>query len=566
MISTRLSQPSNMLVRALGLGSVFAGVLALAPACSTKLGDPNTAAPDGRACASDRDCPQPTNPCQVWTCWQEACTPVAAAKNTMMGREAQVKGDCKELVCDGQGKAVGIANKTDSPPEDDNPCADEVCQDGEPAFPPVDVGMPCGTGSVCNGHGRCGDCLPQAQRCNGNKPEACSEEGDWESEGGCAAETPLCVGKTCVGVPEIAAGDAFTCTRIANGTVRCFGDPGSGKLGQEGARRIAGLSTVVQVTAGQQHTCALLSDQTVRCWGSNTFEQLGDKSGGQRGSPAPVPKLDQVTQIAAGELFTCARRGDATAVCWGSNEYGQLGTGPASPKPGAAAAFAAMARRVAAQDRPIEVVGLNNAVALALGRDHACARLADGGVSCWGGDLSGALGRGSPPPAPGGKKPPPKPAKALLAVKGLKEVAEVAAGADHACARLQDGTVQCWGRNHHGQLGDGTIKAQVTPVKVKDLSGAVALAIGIAHSCARLQDATVRCWGWGAQGQLGDAARADHPEPFAVPGLADVTALVAGAEHTCARLEDRTFVCWGANGNGELGSGSSGEKPSAIVW
>jgi alpha-tubulin suppressor-like RCC1 family protein len=549
------------------VSATLAAVVALcglgaAGACATKLGDPNTAAPEGRPCAHENDCPQPVDPCQVWTCWQGVCTPVASAKDTVLPKEAQTKGDCKVLVCDGQGKTAGLVDKSDEPPEDDNPCALEVCQDGEPAYPPLAVGAACGKNGVCNGHGKCGGCLPEAQRCQGNKPEVCSEEGAWESEGPCAAATPICADKTCIGVPEIAAGDGFSCVRIADGKVRCFGDPADGKLGQQGARRVNGLSGVVQVASGGEHTCALLSSRTVQCWGSNSVDQLGDATVGQRGSPAPIPKLANVTQIAAGDQFSCARIEDGTAVCWGSDEYGQLGTGPAPPSRPSAAATPKMMAAVLTQDRPTEVVGLSGAVALSLGLDHACARLADGGVSCWGSDAFGALGRGVNSPPSKAKKT----AKSLVAVKGLRDVVEVAAGNEHACARLQDGTVTCWGRNQHGQLGDGTTKAQTKPVKVKGLAGAAGLALGAAHSCARLQDGTVQCWGWGASGQLGDATKADHTEPFAVPGLSAVVELAGGSEHLCAKLENRTFVCWGGNPHGELGSGASGEKPSAILW
>ena len=34
----------------------------------------------------------------------------------------------------------------------------------------------------------------------------------------------------------------------------------------------------------------------------------------------------------------------------------------------------------------------------------------------------------------------------------------IAAGGDHTCARLNDGSVKCWGRNEYGQLGQGDIQ------------------------------------------------------------------------------------------------------------
>lgn len=548
-------------LRSLHRLAAAAAAAALLAACATKIGGNSTASPEGRPCASDRDCPQPSNPCQVWTCWQEVCTPVPAARDTVLPEAAQAAGDCKLLVCDGQGKATSLPDKSDAPPEDDNPCAEEVCQDGEPAYPPVAVGTPCGKNGLCNGHGKCGFCLPDTERCNGNAPETCSADGTWESEGPCPAGEPVCSGRRCLAISEIAAGNGFTCVRLADGKVRCFGDPSDGRLGDRGAQRVSGLSGVTQIAAGGQHTCALVSDQTVQCWGSNTFGQLGDATEGARGVPAPVLKLAKVTQISAGDLFSCARLEDGTAVCWGDNQYGQLGTGPGPHK---AIPSAMRAARASAQDRPGAVAGLAAAVQLSLGGSHACARLADGGVSCWGGDADGQLGRGSPPAQP--PKKPPRPVKPLFAVKGLKDVVEVAAGGDHACARLADGTVACWGRNHHGQLGDGTTKAKTTPVKVGGLGGVTQLALGAAHSCALLKDGTVRCWGAGGSKVIGDPAGADRTAPAEVPGISRAWALATGAEHACAGVKRPAIVCWGDNRYGQLGSASTGDEPQPIVW
>lgn len=561
-------------MRAALLAAAAAGLALALTACFTRVSGSGSTPGEGRPCASDRDCPQPSNPCQVWTCWQEVCTPVAAAKDTLIPKEAQVDGDCKVLVCDGQGKTASLPDKSDQPPEDDNPCAEEVCEDGAPAYPPLGAGTPCGKSGVCNGKGKCGVCLPAALRCKGNTPEACSEEGAWESKGACPAGAPICSGTSCLAVLEVAAGDGFSCGRLADGKVRCFGDPSNGNLGQSGARRVAGLSGAIQVAAGGEHTCALISDQTVKCWGSNATRQLGDDTKDKRGYPLTVPGIEKAVQIAAGGEFTCALQGGGTVACWGSNENGQLGVGP--PTRGTVAILGQIAGQPAAQDHPVEVAGLLGAAQLSLGRAHACARHPDGGVSCWGSDVFLALGRGTPPaPAPAPAKgpkppktsaPPSKPIKPLAAVKGLRDVAEIAAGAEHACARLSDGTVACWGKNDHGQLGDGTTKTPAAPVKVKDLAGVVSLALGASHSCARLQDGSVKCWGAGASGQLGDAAKADHALPFAVPGLAGIGALSSGAYHLCAMAADRSHICWGDNQHGELGSGAAGDKPTAIAW
>src|SRR5512138_3702881 len=72
----------------------------------------------------------------------------------------------------------------------------------------------------------------------------------------------------------------------------------------------------------------------------------------------------------------------------------------------------------------------------------------------------------------------------------------LAAGQHHTCAILDDGTVQCWGRNNHGQLGDGTIVNRITPVAVSGLGTAVSIAAGSDHTCAILSAGTASCWGF----------------------------------------------------------------------
>jgi len=81
------------------------------------------------------------------------------------------------------------------------------------------------------------------------------------------------------------------------------------------------------------------------------------------------------------------------------------------------------------------------------------------------------------------------------AVAGLSDVAELAVGGQHSCARLADGTVRCWGDNWVGQLGDGTTTDKPSPTTVDALSDVIALATKSSHTCALLTDGSVRCWG-----------------------------------------------------------------------
>ena len=206
---------------------------------------------------------------------------------------------------------------------------------------------------------------------------------------------------------------------------------------------------------------------------------------------------------------------------------------------------------------------LVGATAVAAGTSHSCAIVTDGRVECWGG-ISGVVVFGP----------------RAVTVPALSGVTALAAGGVHACAVVAGGRIACWGSNYSGQLGDGTTKDRATPVTVNGVVGAVAVAAGSGHSCALLADEpsayplgaaaqrTVQCWGENSSGQLGDGTTARRGSPVTVPGLAGATAVTAGSSHTCALLADeppayplgaaaqRTVQCWGENSSGQLGDGT----------
>jgi len=136
----------------------------------------------------------------------------------------------------------------------------------------------------------------------------------------------------------------------------------------------------------------------------------------------------------------------------------------------------------------------------------------------------------------------------------------VAAGAAHSCA-IRTGTVWCWGLNDSGQLGTETATDVAgSPVQVDGITDATAIAAGGDHTCALLSGGggTVQCWGANNLGQLGNGKTKDSTAPVTVklPGgstLSGVTGITAGRAHTCAMNASKVW-CWGANGFGQLGT------------
>src|SRR5437879_13139793 len=122
----------------------------------------------------------------------------------------------------------------------------------------------------------------------------------------------------------------------------------------------------------------------------------------------------------------------------------------------------------------------------------------------------------------------------------------VAGGGFHACMRLPDGTVQCWGRNNFGQLGngDGNLADSSVPVAVTGLTTATRVVTGDAHTCALLGDGTVQCWGVGDSGQRGDGTFNNiSTVPVAVVGMTSAVAVGASSDHTCPLRAHRTVWC-----------------------
>ena len=107
-------------------------------------------------------------------------------------------------------------------------------------------------------------------------------------------------------------------------------------------------------------------------------------------------------------------------------------------------------------------------------------------------------------------------------VIGIDTATAIEAGTFHQCALLQDTTVRCWGENDYGQLGRGTISSppetpNPTPVAVVGLTGVAAVSGGAFHTCARFPNGTLQCWGRNSEGQLGDPATTGFASATPVP-------------------------------------------------
>lgn len=180
---------------------------------------------------------------------------------------------------------------------------------------------------------------------------------------------------------------------------------------------------------------------------------------------------------------------------------------------------------------------------LSVGYDYGCAVLLRATLDCWGANTSGQLGNGTFTAS-----------SALAQVVGLHGVVQVASSALDTCAVTSTGSVYCWGANASGQLGNGATVSLAAPSLVQGVTNAVQVSVGTNYACALTSAGVVECWGANADGQLGNVTTTPSSTALEVSGITDATSVVASFNHTCAVLTGGSVACWGSNEYGQLGS------------
>ena len=239
--------------------------------------------------------------------------------------------------------------------------------------------------------------------------------------------------------------------------------------------------------------------------------------------------------------------------------------------------------------RPVAVRLPAGTVDVQGGTDFTVALTGTGQVWTWGGNRYGQLGDGTATI---------RFAPRQVELAGSAAVASIAVGQDHVLALTRQGHIYAWGRNHHGQLGDGTVTDRAAPVQVP-VPGAAQVAAGNASSAALTASGAALVWGRAVPGQAGiGAADLASPRPLTLtegteqvmvnggrrhlvvltshgelltfgvgpggkplpdslpldPSWGHVESISAGDNHTVALTDTGVVLAWGANSHGQLGT------------
>jgi alpha-tubulin suppressor-like RCC1 family protein len=357
----------------------------------------------------------------------------------------------------------------------------------------------------------------------------------------------------------IAAGGYSTCVRRdAGATASCWGSNSSGQLGDGttidrstpvNVSKLAPTDNFTSLAVGDFSSCARMSLGSVWCWGANDWGQLGNGTTTSSPTPVSVALLSSASSVSVGDRTACiVRSSDGNVVCFGSNAQGALGRN--------------LSPTVLSQSSvPSLVSTLGPVTSVSLGGNSGCGTKTDGRVECWGGNDTAQLGFGTvidPEPAP-------MYMPTFTGATDATAAAAIAPGATHSCAVTRLGTVMCWGRNQEGEVGiTNTSDVQKFPTNVQGITAtspsttATSVAVGYSFSCALMQDHTIDCWGSNMNGQLGNGRGSSWAPVVALAsgaGAPSATVTVPWAPTATAAVPHNHTVSltWVAPSNGGSG-------------
>lgn len=251
--------------------------------------------------------------------------------------------------------------------------------------------------------------------------------------------------------------------------------------------------------------------------------------------------------LSLGGSYGYARDSIGNIYVWGDNQYGQLGKGYANPE--------------FSPNYPREFITRNEAIDLSKISDVAASSnysflvMEDGTLYGVGNNsyLSLACGEG------------------IFSTHRRVELPEkpvaIANGFGHVLALTEKGEVYAWGRNNKGQVGNGSTRHVMTPVKLP-LQNIVQICGGGQFSLALDKDGHL--WGWGDNEfhALSGSNEAYIAYPFILDtGSIEIASIEAGSGHIVVLDKQGKVWAWGRNDVYQAGIETKGKpliQPSVV--
>ncbi|RUT38533.1 hypothetical protein EJP82_27140 [Paenibacillus anaericanus] len=271
------------------------------------------------------------------------------------------------------------------------------------------------------------------------------------------------------GVLSVAAGTSHSLALKSDGTVWSWGSNGYGQLGN-GAHslipvQVKNLSGITGIAANGNTSYALKGDGTVWSWGSNDYGQLGDGTTTTRTLPVQAIGVSGVSELAAGYRYVYALRTDGTVYGWGVSTSNFIPGASGSPTTKAilmtgltniASIGTSNGGLALKKDGSVVVWGGNYSAVTPVNGLSGIESIAGGSSNyAIAGDGSVWNWKNWTNDTP-------------IQMAGLSDIDAVAVGKNHAVASKADGSTYAWGSaNTQGELGDGTTVAHSTPALVQ---------------------------------------------------------------------------------------------------
>jgi len=311
---------------------------------------------------------------------------------------------------------------------------------------------------------------------------------------------------------------------------------------------------VSELGGGADTRCALLENGQIDCWGWRnvgsipiTYPERNIPSSLRQNPYAfAVTAPGSATSISSGSsLHTCYIDSNSKVHCFGGNYYAGWD---------AAEGFIYYDVAIPNTEGAIKVdVGakgfsLNGAV------NKSCSVMSDKTIKCW-----------SVPPRMGLMGVSPDYLDGLestneylirnnspITQAGFTNIIDVKLSSfdDNLCALLEDGRVQCVGRNDYGQLGNGTTIDSSIPVFVDDINDAISLSYNGATGCVILQNGNAKCWGANTVTNfMGIGASQFTATPIQIHSESGLVGSIAlsntGKDIVCSANNLGSLTCWG---------------------